>query len=125
AAEYGRRVGTAFQLIDDVLDYSGAAEDLGKNVGDDLREGKATLPLIRVLQVGTAQQQRLVRDAIKTGEGDFAAVARAIAGTDALEHTRQAAQVEAQAAVAALDGFPASPFKTAMLEFCAFAVDRL
>src|SRR5690606_32123944 len=69
AAEYGRRVGTAFQLIDDVLDYSGDVDELGKNVGDDLREGKATLPLIRVMQVGSDDQRRLVRAAIENGHG--------------------------------------------------------
>src|SRR5690606_19560041 len=114
AAEYGRRVGTAFQLIDDVLDYSGDAVELGKNVGDDLREGKATLPLIRVMQVGTAEQRELVREAIRMGEGDFAAVAAAIAETDALQHTRDAARNEARAAAAALSGFPDSAYKQAM-----------
>jgi len=124
SAEYGRRVGTAFQLIDDVLDYSGDAVELGKNVGDDLREGKATLPLIRVMQVGTPQQRELVREAIKMGEGDFAAVAAAIAETDALQHTREAARTEARAAAAALSGFPDSVYKQAMLEFCEFSVQR-
>lgn len=89
AAAYGRHVGTAFQLVDDVLDYSGDAAALGKNVGDDLREGKPTLPLIRVMEVGTPQQQQLIRDAIKTGDADFAAVAAAIQATDALEHARR------------------------------------
>lgn len=83
AADYGRYVGTAFQLIDDVLDYTGDVESLGKNVGDDLREGKPTLPLIRVMQVGTPQQRSLIHKAIETGEADFAEVARAINDTDA------------------------------------------
>lgn len=124
AAEYGRRIGTAFQLIDDVLDYGGEAAALGKNVGDDLREGKSTLPLIRVMEVGTAEQRALVRSAIETGEGDFAAVAAAIQQTDALEHTRRCARLEADAARVALANFPASPFRDSLLEFCAFAVDR-
>lgn len=124
AAEYGRRVGTAFQLVDDVLDYSGDAEALGKNVGDDLREGKATLPLIRVMAVGSAAQRELVRQAILQGQGDFAAVAAAIQATDALQHTLAAARAEADAAAAALADFPESEFKSAMLAFCAFAVDR-
>lgn len=124
AAEYGRRVGTAFQLVDDVLDYSGDAEALGKNVGDDLREGKATLPLIRVMAVGSAAQRELVRQAILQGQGDFAAVAAAIQATDALQHTLAAARAEADAAAAALADFPESEFKSAMLTFCAFAVDR-
>jgi octaprenyl-diphosphate synthase len=124
AVEYGRRIGTAFQLIDDVLDYGGEVEALGKNVGDDLREGKATLPLIRVMEVGTAEQRQLVRDAIEAGHGDFEAVAQAIRATDALEHTRQAARVEANAAAQALVDFPDSPFKTSMLDFCSFSIER-
>lgn len=124
AAEYGRRIGTAFQLIDDVLDYGGDAAELGKNVGDDLREGKATLPLIRVMEVGTPEQQALVRNAIEAGHGDFTAVARAIHETDALEHTRRAAQVEADAAAVAIAAFPGSVYKDAMLEFCQFALNR-
>jgi len=124
AAAYGRHVGTAFQLVDDVLDYSGDAAALGKNVGDDLREGKPTLPLIRVMEVGTPEQQQLIRDAIKTGDADFAAVAAAIQATDALEHARQAAEVEANRAREALSSYPVSPFLNSLLEFCAFAVNR-
>ncbi|QEI05089.1 octaprenyl diphosphate synthase [Pigmentiphaga aceris] len=124
AAEYGRRVGTAFQLIDDALDYSGDAEALGKNVGDDLREGKPTLPLIRVLQVGSPAQQALIRNAIETGEADFAAVAAAIRDTDALQYTRAAAVAEADAAQKAVSGFPVSEFSKSLIEFCAFAVTR-
>ena len=124
AAAYGRHVGTAFQLVDDVLDYSGDAAALGKNVGDDLREGKPTLPLIRVMEVGTPEQQQLIRDAIKTGDADFAAVAAAIQATDALEHARQAAVVEANRAREALSSYPVSPFLNSLLEFCAFAVNR-
>ncbi len=111
AAAYGRHVGTAFQLIDDVLDYSGSAESLGKNVGDDLREGKPTLPLIRVMEVGTPEQQALIRQAIETGEADFEAVAAAIRATDALEYTRQMAIKEAEVAQKALDLIPDSDYK--------------
>lgn len=124
AAAYGRHVGTAFQLVDDVLDYSGDAQALGKNVGDDLREGKPTLPLIRVMQVGTPAQQSLVREAIRTGDADFAAVAAAIQATDALDHTLAAARVEAQRAREALADWPVSVCRESLLEFCAFAVDR-
>ncbi|MDK7178270.1 polyprenyl synthetase family protein, partial [Micrococcus luteus] len=88
AAAYGRHMGTAFQLIDDVLDYSGDSDALGKNVGDDLREGKPTLPLIRVMEVGDAAQVKLIRDAIETGDANFAEVAVAIQSTDALQYTR-------------------------------------
>jgi octaprenyl-diphosphate synthase len=111
-------------LVDDVLDYSGDAAALGKNVGDDLREGKPTLPLIRVMEVGTPEQQQLIRDAIKTGDADFAAVAAAIQATDALEHARQAAVAEADLARKALSAYPISPFQKSLLEFCAFAVNR-
>ncbi|NYT82394.1 polyprenyl synthetase family protein [Alcaligenaceae bacterium] len=124
AAAYGRHIGTAFQLIDDVLDYSGDAEALGKNVGDDLREGKPTMPLIRVMEVGTPDQKQLIQNAIRTGEADFAAVAQAIRDTKALEYTREAAVAEAQLAREALSGFPISVHQKSLLEFCSFAVNR-
>ena len=94
------------------------------NVGDDLREGKPTLPLIRVMEVGTPEQQQLIRDAIKTGDADFAAVAAAIQATDALEHAMQAAEAEAELARNALSNYPISVFQKSLLEFCAFAVNR-
>ncbi|MCQ9329255.1 octaprenyl diphosphate synthase [Pelistega suis] len=124
AAAYGRHVGTAFQLIDDVLDYSGSAESLGKNVGDDLREGKPTLPLIRVMEVGTPEQQALIRQAIETGEADFEAVATAIRATDALEYTRQMAIKEAEIAQKALDLIPDSDYKKSLSLFARFSVER-
>lgn len=124
AAAYGRHVGTAFQLVDDVLDYSGDAHALGKNVGDDLREGKPTLPLIRVMETGTPEQRELIRETIKTGQADFAAVAQAIQATDALAHARQAAENEAELARQALSAFPVSLYQKSLLEFCAFAVNR-
>ena len=124
AAAYGRHVGTAFQLIDDVLDYSGSAENLGKSVGDDLREGKPTLPLIRVMQVGTPEEQALIRQAIETGEADFEAVAAAIKNTDALEYTREIAVQEAQIALEALEQLPDSIYKTSLRNFCTFAIER-
>ncbi|PWF23988.1 polyprenyl synthetase family protein [Corticimicrobacter populi] len=124
AAAYGRHIGTAFQLVDDILDYSGDAGALGKNVGDDLREGKPTLPLIRIMETGTPEQQELVREAIRTGEADFDLIARTIHASDALEHARKAALAEAETARRALDFFPASIFKDSLLNFCAFAVER-
>jgi len=124
AAAYGRHIGTAFQLIDDVLDYSGDVKALGKNVGDDLREGKPTLPLIRVLETGTPEQRGLIRSAIETGDADFEAVARAIHATDALDYTRQAARAEADLARDALSAFPDSVYRETLLKFCAFAVER-
>ncbi len=124
AAAYGRHIGTAFQLIDDVLDYSGDADALGKNVGDDLREGKPTMPLIRVMEVGTLEQKNMIRNAIKTGEADFRAVAQAIQQTDALGYTRDAAIVEADKARAALEAFPVSAHRESLLKFCSFAIER-
>lgn len=124
AAAYGRHIGTAFQLVDDVLDYSGDAAALGKNVGDDLREGKPTLPLIRVLEVGSDSQRALIRQAIETGDADFAAVAQAIFDTKALDHARESAQREADLARQALDVLPISPSRQSLIEFCAFALSR-
>lgn len=125
AAEYGRSLGTAFQLIDDVLDYSGNANDIGKNVGDDLREGKPTLPLIYLMQHGTAEQQSLVRACIETGdEQHFDQVLAAITNSGALEYTKRAAEKAAQQAAGAISGIGTSKFKDALLQLCAFAVDR-
>jgi octaprenyl-diphosphate synthase len=124
AAAYGRHIGTAFQLVDDVLDYSGEVGALGKNVGDDLREGKPTLPLIRVMEVGTYLQKELVRKAIEKGEADFDAVAQAIHDTGALEHAQRSAVAEADMARQALNAFPDSDAKSSLLSFCTFATDR-
>ncbi|SUA57264.1 polyprenyl synthetase family protein [Oligella urethralis] len=124
AAAYGRHMGTAFQLIDDVLDYSGDAEALGKNVGDDLREGKPTLPLIRVMEVGDAAQVKLIRDAIETGDANFAEVAAAIQSTDALQYTRALAEREARLAEEAIANFPDSIFKQSLLQLARFAIER-
>ena len=124
AASYGRHMGTAFQLIDDVLDYSGDAEALGKNVGDDLREGKPTLPLIRVMNQGTAEQAELIRNAIETGDADFKAVAEAIKSTDALQYTRQIAEKESELAIDALEAFPDSIYKQSLLQLARFAIER-
>lgn len=124
AAAYGRHVGTAFQLIDDVLDYSGDADALGKNVGDDLREGKPTMPLIHIMETGTPAQRELIQNAIRTGEADFEAVAQAIKATDALDYTRQAALNEAELARRALSVLPDSDYQQSLLHFCTFAVHR-
>lgn len=124
AATYGRHVGTAFQLIDDVLDYSGDANALGKNVGDDLREGKPTMPLIHIMENGTAQQRSLIQDAIRTGQADFDAVAQAINSTNALQYTLEAAKHEANLAKLAIDDFPSTPYTDALIQFCEFAVNR-
>jgi octaprenyl-diphosphate synthase len=125
AAEYGRSLGTAFQLIDDVLDYSGNATDIGKNVGDDLREGKPTLPLIYLMQHGTPEQRQLVRACIETGdEQHFDEILAAITGSGALDYTRGEAEKAAQRAAQSILALPDSEFKDSLLQLCAFAVDR-
>jgi octaprenyl-diphosphate synthase len=125
ASEYGRSLGTAFQLIDDVLDYSGNAAEIGKNVGDDLREGKTTLPLIFLMQHGSTAQRDLVRTCIANGdEQHFDEVLRAITGSGALEYTRRKAEAAARHAATAIDRMPSSEFKNSLLQLCAFAVDR-
>ena len=125
AAEYGRSLGTAFQLIDDVLDYSGNADDIGKNVGDDLREGKPTLPLIYLMQHGRPEQRELVRTCIETGdEQHFDSVLAAVTESGALQYTREQAILAADVARATIVGLPSSDFKNSLLNLCAFAVDR-
>lgn len=124
AGVYGRHLGTAFQLIDDLLDYSGNAETLGKTVGDDLREGKPTLPLLRVLNVGTEAQKQLIRDAIQTGDGDFAAVAKAIQQTDALEHTKKAAEAEIALAIEALADLPDNEIRSVLSKVAGLSLKR-
>jgi octaprenyl-diphosphate synthase len=124
-AVYGMHLGTAFQLVDDVLDYGGEHEDIGKNLGDDLREGKPTLPLIHVLQRGTPAQTALVREAIERGGRDaFTPVIEAIRATGALEAALEQARLEATAARAALHEIPPSIYKESLLDLAAFAVER-
>ncbi len=125
AGEYGRSLGTAFQLIDDVLDYAGDATEIGKNVGDDLREGKPTLPLIYLMEHGTEAQRQLVRSCIETGdEQHFDAVLSAITSGGALDYTRRAAEAAADRAIAALANMPAGRHKDSLLQLARFAVDR-
>lgn len=124
-AAYGMHLGTAFQLIDDVLDYSGQEADTGKHLGDDLAEGKPTLPLIYVMQKGSPEQAACVRRAIEEGgRDDFSAVLDAIRATGALEHARQAARKEAAAAREALNCIGDSNYKEALLQLTFFAVER-
>ena len=125
AGEYGRSLGTAFQLIDDVLDYAGDAAEIGKNVGDDLREGKPTLPLIYLMDHGTAEQRQLVRSCIENGDEEhFDAVLAAISTSGALDYTRRAAEEQSARALAAIAGLPASVYKDALLQLAEFSVKR-
>jgi octaprenyl-diphosphate synthase len=125
AGEFGRSLGTAFQLIDDVLDYAGDAAAIGKNVGDDLREGKPTLPLIYVMENGTPEQRELIRSCIEQGdETHFDAVLAAVTSSGALDFTRRAAEAAAERAAASIADLPGSEYKDSLLRLCSFAVDR-
>jgi octaprenyl-diphosphate synthase len=124
-ADYGMHLGTAFQLIDDVLDYSASSQEMGKNVGDDLAEGKPTLPLIYVMRQGTEQQAKVVREAIEQGGLDrLDEVMAAVESTGAIAYTAQTAREEADRAIAALANIPDSPYKQAMVSLASFAVER-
>jgi octaprenyl-diphosphate synthase len=124
-AEYGMRLGTAFQLIDDVLDYSGDAATIGKSLGDDLAEGKPTLPLIRAMASGSPAHAGVVRRAIiNGGREEFPRVLEAVIATGALEYAREVAVREAEAARRALDPLPASRHKESLLELASFSVTR-
>lgn len=115
AATYGQALGTAFQIIDDVLDYDGSADEMGKNVGDDLREGKATLPLIVAMQRGSAEQAAIVREAIEQGITEqLAQIIEIVRATGAMDVAREAAHNEAMRALQALETFPANPYTAAL-----------
>ncbi len=124
-ARYGMHLGTAFQLIDDVLDYSGEEVTTGKHLGDDLAEGKPTLPLIHAMQHGNPAQSACVRQAIEQGgRDDFPKVMAAIRETGALQATRKQAEQEAQQAIQALNSLKASKYREALLELAVFATSR-
>ena len=125
AAEYGRSIGTAFQLIDDVLDYSGNASATGKNIGDDLREGKPTLPLIYLMERGLPAQRELVRRCIENGdEHHFNEILGMITDSGALSYTTGLAIEAADKARTALRMLPENDFKASLHQLCDFAVDR-
>ncbi len=123
---YGMHLGTAFQLIDDVLDYQADADELGKNLGDDLAEGKPTLPLIHALKQGTAAQKALITEAITQSNGmqHMQEILAALDETGAFAYTRQLAEQEALKAQHALAAIPASPYKDALLALADIAVSR-
>jgi octaprenyl-diphosphate synthase len=124
-ARYGMHLGTAFQIMDDVLDYSGEAAEIGKNLGDDLSEGKMTLPLIRALAVGTAEDALVIRHAIEGGGlTDFAPVVAALHRTGALAYARDRANAESAAAAACLERLPPSPAAASLLHLSTFAAQR-
>ena len=124
-AAYGRHLGIAFQIIDDALDYSSSDKEIGKNIGDDLAEGKPTLPVLRAMQVGTVVQQQALRDAIERGGRDrIDVVMNAIESTDAIEYTSRLAKEEAEKAKAVLDQLPPSIYRDALAAVANFAVQR-
>jgi len=122
---YGRHLGVAFQLIDDALDYSADSEELGKNVGDDLAEGKPTLPLIRAMETGSEAQRKLIRDAIESGKAEnFDQINRAIDDTGALQYTIDQAQAQAALAKQSITGLSEGEYKQALLFLADYAVER-
>lgn len=123
--QYGMHLGISFQLIDDVLDYDGNAEEMGKNVGDDLAEGKPTLPLIYVMTNGSEQQQNLVRSAITNkSNSDIEQIIKTAESSGAIEYTRQAADKSCQQAIEALQLVPDSNYKQSLIELAHFSVSR-
>ena len=124
-SEYGMHLGTAFQIIDDVLDYSGGPHETGKNLGDDLAEGKPTLPLIHVMRAGTEAERKLVRHAIEHGgKSDLDAVVAAIHRVGALDYARSRAREEASFAIARLEVLPDSACRDSLLQLAQFSVER-
>ncbi len=122
---YGQNLGTAFQLVDDALDYDASPEELGKNLGDDLAEGKPTLPLIHAMEKGSAAERKMIRQAIEEGGlarlDDIQAV---VESTGALQYTSARAREAADMAINALSGIPDSEYKQAMIAIADFAVRR-
>jgi octaprenyl-diphosphate synthase len=124
-ADFGRRLGTAFQLVDDLLDYEGRSEELGKNVGDDIREGKATLPILLAMARCSPEEREMLREAIRTGEVErLNQIIDVVRRTGAIEATRDAAEDEIARARANLDVLPAGRARDALLELCCRAVHR-
>jgi octaprenyl-diphosphate synthase len=124
-ADYGQALGTAFQVIDDVLDYDGDTSELGKNLGDDLREGKTTLPLIIAMQRGNASQKKLIQDAITLGKVEqLSDIVSIVHETGAMIATRDAAMGEARRALVALERLNSSVYKTALAELAEGLLSR-
>jgi len=124
-ARYGMHLGTAFQLVDDVLDYSANSEELGKNIGDDLAEGKPTLPLIYTINHGSPEQAALVREAVEQGGIEkIEEIRQAIESVGAIAYTARTAREEADRAIAALSVIEDSPYKEALIALADYSVER-
>ena len=124
AAKYGAALGTAFQMIDDMLDYSGHVEDIGKRLGDDLREGKVTLPLIHAMATASKAQKSAMETAIRDGGGDFEEIAQIVQANGSIAYVRERALAEARSAGAAASELPPSVFKESLLDLNVFAMRR-
>lgn len=124
-AAYGRHLGTAFQLIDDVLDYSSSSDELGKNIGDDLAEGKPTLPLLYAMWHGSEDDAGIIRDAIENGGlENIEKIKKTINATGAIAYTAKIANEEAELAIEALNGLPTSEYLDALITLARFSVER-
>jgi octaprenyl-diphosphate synthase len=124
-AAYGMYLGTAFQLVDDVLDYSSSSEEIGKNIGDDLAEGKPTLPLIYAMRHSDVDQRQLIREAIeKGGREHLKDILKAVESSGAIEYTRRLARQEAERAIEVLSPLPDSQYKDALIGLAGFSVSR-
>jgi octaprenyl-diphosphate synthase len=123
-ADYGAHLGIAFQIIDDILDYSGNPDDIGKRLGDDLREGKVTLPLIHALQTAAPAERALVEAAIRDGNGEFTRIAEIVQMNGSLEHARARALSSVTRARTAATRLPASIYREGLLELLSFATAR-
>jgi len=124
-ASYGQALGTAFQVIDDVLDYDGDSEEMGKNLGDDLREGKATLPLIAAMRRASPDQRALIESAIHTGgSGELEKLVAIVRETSALDVTREAAAAEANRAIDAARQLPRNEYSAGLLQLAAQLLQR-
>jgi octaprenyl-diphosphate synthase len=124
-ANYGQALGTAFQIIDDVLDYAGDASVMGKSLGDDLREGKATLPLIAAMQRGTEEEKQLIKTAIEQGDqSKLLQIIKIVKETGALEVSKQAARDEALRAIEAIKRLPDNSYTDCLIQLASQLLDR-
>ncbi len=125
-ADYGKYLGTAFQLVDDIMDYTADAKAMGKNVGDDLAEGKPTLPLIYAMKQGTQEQSALIKEAIEIGNGmdNLDKILQAMEETGSLRYTQAQAEIEADKAIQALSILPDSDYKQALIALAHIAANR-
>jgi octaprenyl-diphosphate synthase len=124
AARYGAGLGIAFQMVDDLLDYSGQVEEIGKRLGDDLREGKVTLPLIHAMRSASTAQRLFIERAIRDGGGDFAEIARIVQASGSIAYVRGRAADESARAASAARLLPPSTSRDSLLELIFFAMDR-